>query len=132
MLTKYQIIFFSILLIILLSAGCSSDNKPSAAIAVEQYYQALVEKDENKMINLSCAAWEPDAKLMYDSFAAVNLTLDNLSCQQTGEDDKRLVSCSGVLIASYGAENLEIDIAERTYVVINEGGEWRVCGFQGE
>jgi hypothetical protein len=132
MLMKHRIIFISILLIMLLSAACSSDHELSAAIAVEQYYQALVEKNENKMIDLSCAAWEPDAKLMYDSFAAVDLSLDNLSCQQTEEGANRLVSCSGVLIASYGAENLEIDIAERTYIVVNEGGEWRVCGFQGD
>jgi len=121
-----------ILLFLIIISGCRIDQTSEAAQAAEQYYQALVKKDENAMINLSCSDWEADTKLMYDSFAAVELTLDNLSCQQTPKDEDFIVSCTGNLIASYGAEKLEIDIAERPLVVIEEGGEWRVCGYHGE
>jgi hypothetical protein len=107
----------------------SCNGSPSAARAVEGYYRALVAKDLNEMIGLSCAAWEEQARLEYDSFAAVQLELDNLVCQQAGgEGDQAQVTCTGSLIANYGAEQLEIDIEGRTFQVVNEGGEWRMCG----
>ena len=85
------------------------------------------------MINLSCAAWEQDTKMMFTSFAAVELTLEDLACQQDSLDGERAIgSCKGSLIANYGAEDLEIDIAERPFVVVKEGGEWRICGYQGD
>ena len=128
-----NLLYVSILLLFLIIiSGCRVDQTSEAAQAAEHYYQALVNKDENTMINLSCSDWESDTKLMYDSFAAVELTLENLACQQTPKDEHYIVSCSGNLIASYGAEKLEIDIAERPLVVIKEGGEWRVCGYHGE
>jgi hypothetical protein len=120
-----------LLLLLALSAcndGGGSTGEPQAA--VEGYMHALVDKDENRMINLSCAAWEAQARLDYNSFAAVELKLKNLECQQAGQaGEYTLVSCSGVMIASYGAEDLEIDVAERNYRVIQESGEWRMCGY---
>jgi len=109
-------------------AGCSSSG--SAADAVTGYLEALVARDHNRMSNLSCAAWEPQAKLEYDSFAAVKLNAKNLECKQTGQDqDYTLVTCTGTIIANYGAEDLQIDVAGRTYQVVQEGGEWRMCGY---
>jgi hypothetical protein len=119
------------LLMAALLAGCSSASKgDSAARAVEGYLQALAERDLNQVISQSCAAWEAQARLEYDSFAAVKLELKDVSCQATGEDQAyTLVACTGSIIANYGNEDLHIDVADQTFQVIQEGGDWRVCGY---
>jgi len=38
------------------------------------------------------------------------------------------VSCTGTITANYGNEVLEIDLSERTYQVVFEAGERRMCG----
>lgn len=122
----------SILLIILLtlSTACSG-NQDKAAQAVEAYFQALQQKDEIGMINRACAAWEADARTEYNSFAAVDITLNELSCQQSGTSgEMTLVACQGTLVASYGAEDLVLDFSERVFQVKQEGGEWRMCGYK--
>jgi hypothetical protein len=120
------------LLLLISLAGCSGGSTlPQAGSTVQSYLQALAAKDANKMMNLSCATWEPQAKVEYDSFAAVKLTTKDLACKETGKDGSAsLVSCSGSITANYGAEELPIDVAGQTYRVVQEGGEWRVCGYQ--
>jgi hypothetical protein len=122
-----------VLMIATMLAGCSSaGQKSGAAIAVETYLQALASRDLNQMISTTCADWESQARLEYDSFAAVKLELKDLSCQETGQEQSyTLVACSGTIIANYGAEDLQIDVADQTFQVIQEGGEWRVCGYLG-
>jgi hypothetical protein len=108
--------------------GCSPAG--SAADAVTGYLEALVARDLNRMTNLSCAAWEPQARLEFDSFAAVKLNTQDLGCKQVGQDQNyTLVTCTGSIIANYGAEDLQIDVAGRTYQVVQEGSEWRMCGY---
>jgi hypothetical protein len=131
---KTSNLFFCIawLLIIPFLASCNSpSNNDGAATAIETYLQALVERDFNKMANSSCAAWEAQAKVEFDSFSAVKLELNDLVCKDSGQDDDYiLVSCSGSIIANYGAEELEINIADRSYRAVQEGGEWRMCGYK--
>lgn len=114
------------------AAACGSTNQSQpAADAVTAYLEALVQKEENAMINQACAQWESQAKLEFDSFAAVKVALEGPGCSETGQDGSvTLVTCSGKIIASYGEEDLIIDLAERTYQVVNEGGEWRMCGYR--
>lgn len=119
-----------LLLTIAFLAGCGGGNGAGAAGVVEAYLQALAARDLNQMISNSCAAWEAQAKLEYDSFAAVKLELKDVSCQATGEDQGyTLVACRGSIIANYGNEDLQIDVANQTFQVIQEGGDWRVCGY---
>ena len=114
-------------------AACNPGTGQGASQAVETYLQALVARDQNKMIAASCASWESQAKVEYDSFAAVKLNLDHLQCQVSGQDDPfTLVTCTGSIIANYGAEDLKIDVAGRTYQAVQEGGEWRMCGYYGK
>ena len=121
--------FIIILLIAVLLAGCGGASD-SAAGAVEGYLSALAERNLNQMISHSCAAWEEQARLEYDSFAAVKLELKDVSCQATGQDQAyTLVTCNGAIIANYGNEDLQIDVADQTFQVVQEGGEWRVCGY---
>lgn len=121
----------SSLLMILLVACNTTAQTADAAKAVEGYLAALVERDLNQMINLSCADWEAQARVEYDSFAAVKLNLEDLQCQARGQDGEyTLIACTGSIIANYGAEDLQIDVANQTYRVRQEGGEWRMCGYQ--
>jgi hypothetical protein len=64
--------------------------------------------------------------------AAVRLESKILSCKSTGQEPAyTLVDCTGSIIANYGNEDLQIDVADQTFRVIQEGGDWRVCGYQG-
>lgn len=128
--THYRRITTWMFVLAVLLGACSSAQQGGAAEAVEGYLQALAERDLNQMIGASCAGWEAQARLEFDSFSAVKLELKDVSCQATGQEPPyTLVGCSGTIIANYGAEDLQIDVADQTFQVIQEGGEWRVCGY---
>ncbi len=117
--------------LLFLTACSGSIKADNPAAAVEAYDQALVSKDANKLSSLSCAAWEADAKTELDSFAAVSANLVDPNCQESGQDgDYTLVSCTGKIIANYNGEDLEINLGDRIYKAIQEGGEWRMCGYR--
>ena len=125
---KYLILGY--FLIVLLSS-CTPETSEDAPSAVIGYLESLVAMDENRMIHYSCGAWEEQARLEHKSFAAVKANLESPDCQLSGETNGfTLVKCTGKIIANYGAEDLEIDLAERTYRVIQEAGEWRMCGYE--
>lgn len=119
------VIIFSAL--ILLSACAASG--PDKAIAA--FWQALVSKDSAQVSSLSCAAYEPEAKTTLESFNAVETKLKDLSCSVISQEgDTASVSCSGSIIATYGSEDMTIDLAARTYTAKKEGGDWRMCGAE--
>ena len=126
--------FFHLFLPLLLGiplflAGCSP-SVTGPPNAVESYFEALAAKDQNKMINLSCTAWEAQARLEYDSFAAVDVTLEDVICTESDQaGDFTIVNCTGRLIASYGAEDLVIELSEHPIQAIQQEGEWRMCGY---
>ena len=125
-----SIVFFTVVLSLSLLWACSGDSG-GAAGAVEAYNQALVEGNEERLANLSCADWEADARNELASFAAVKVTLENMQCSETDQDgDTTLVACSGKIIANYGNEVLEINLEDLTYQVVLEGGDWRMCGYR--
>ena len=123
---------FLILILVILSnllAGCASRRDDAPAKAVEDYLNALVAKDSDRLTTLSCSDWEEDALLELDSFQAVTTRLDGLACTQTGTDgDTALVLCKGKIIATYNNEDQELDLSTRTYQVTQQGGDWLVCG----
>lgn len=126
--------FPSLAIIIVLFVGvilsaCASSSTPTGAI--ESYYQALVAKDRQKLIESSCADWEASAEFELVAFEAVEIDLEEMQCQPTGEDGKyTLVSCTGELIANYGDQAQTLDLSEFTYQVVEEGGDWRMCGYR--
>jgi hypothetical protein len=125
--------YFSILLILfiftLLLVACGGTKTTNSAPVVEKYLAALVAKDEAKLVSLSCGDWENNAVLELNSFQAVDASLEDVSCKETGsQGNSAFVNCSGKILASYGDENHEIDLSVRTYVMLNEGGQWLVCG----
>lgn len=128
---KILLIIGALPAVFMVVACSAADQGQPAAASVSAYLEALVQKDENAMINQACAEWEEQARLEFDSFAAVEVKLEGPGCLETGMDGSiTLVSCTGKLIASYGAEDLVIELNERTYQVLNEGGEWRMCGYR--
>lgn len=126
---NWYFVFLIILLFMLVSA--CNNNQNSASTSVEEYFNALVNRDENKLINYSCADWESDARSEFNSFSAVSVSLENLNCQETGQDEEfTVISCKGVITANYGNEVLEIHLEDQNYLSIFDAGEWRMCGYR--
>lgn len=128
---KFSLSVLAIILATLMLTACASGNDNAPAKAVEDYLNALVAKDADRLSTLSCGEWEDDALLELDSFQAVTARLEGLACEQTGTDgDTALVLCNGKIIATYDTEDQELDLSVRTYQVVQEGGEWLVCGVR--
>jgi outer membrane lipoprotein-sorting protein len=126
---------FSLILLLVFTSlavsACASNNDNPPVQAVEAYLNALVEKDANRLTTLACGEWEEEALLELDSFQAVSARLEGLACEQTGTDgDAALVLCNGNIVATYNNEDQQLDLSVRTYQVVQEGGEWLVCGTQ--
>jgi hypothetical protein len=115
----------------MLIAACASQGSTGASGAITTYIKSLVAKDANQLVNSSCSAWEANARQELRTFDAVTVTLQDLKCQEAGQDgETTLVSCSGKIVANYGNEVLEINLSDRDYQAITEGGEWRMCGYR--
>lgn len=128
---KFSLILLPILITAVFLTACATNNADAPARAVEDYLNALVAKDANRLSTLSCGEWEDDALLELDSFQAVTARLENVSCEQTGTDGATaLVLCNGNIVATYNDEDQELDLSVRTYQVVQEGGEWLVCGVR--
>ena len=125
----YRLAFLLVLAGLVLSAcGKAQDG---AAQAIEAYLKGVVSKNIDMTINQSCAAWEQQAQIEVDSFGAVTARLEGLSCKETGKDGaSSLVACQGKIILTYDQEDQEINLEDRIYKVVQEGGEWRMCGYQ--
>ena len=116
-------------LVSILAVGCSGGGGDAASVT-KAYLQALVDKNENTISDLSCADWEAQAKLEVESMQSVKAELKDVSCKVSGTDgDKTLVSCQGSIQFTYTNESQQLDLSQRTYEMAKEGGEWRVCGY---
>ena len=126
---KFFLILILVIVSILCLSACASKSSNGPTKAVEDYLNALVAKNSDRLTTLSCKDWENEALLELDSFQAVTTKLDGMSCAQTGTDgNTALVLCKGKIIATYNNENQELDLSTRTYQVIQQGGDWLVCG----
>jgi hypothetical protein len=114
----------------ILLTACGKAANP-AANAVEKYLTALVNKDANTLSALSCANWESSSLLELDSLQAVATRLENLSCVATStQGTTTRVVCQGKILATYNNEDQQFDLSVRTYQVVQQGGEYLVCGYQ--
>lgn len=123
-------IFITLFTFLLGSFAVSCTGQTSPASTVESYLDAIVAKDVVAATNLSCLAWEEDAYAEASSFETVDVRLEGVSCEviSSGEEYQR-VTCDGEIIANYGGEDQDILLASREFYVIEEGGEWRMCGY---
>jgi hypothetical protein len=111
-----------------LLTACSS-NTDAPAKAVEDYWNAIVAKDSERLPTLVCGDYEEEALTVLDSLQAVTARLEDVSCTQAGTDgEMALVDCTGKMILTYDTEDQEIDLSTFTYEVVQEGGDWLVCG----
>ncbi|MCC6568916.1 MAG: hypothetical protein IT315_06730 [Anaerolineales bacterium] len=124
-------ILLTLLLANSLLTACASSASDAPAKAVEEYLNALVAKDAARLPTLVCGDWEEDALIELDSLQAVNARLENVACSQTGtEGNFALVDCAGSIVLTYNNEDQNLDLALVTYQVVEESGEWLVCGKQ--
>lgn len=122
------ILILSLILAGILVSACAS-NADVPAQAVQDYLDALVNKEADKLPTLVCGEWEEDALIELDSFQAVTARLEDVSCSQTGTDgDTALILCTGNIVATYNNEDQKLDLSTRTYQVVEQGGDWLVCG----
>jgi hypothetical protein len=119
-----------LLLILLTLTGCA--QKSSAPGAVENYLKAKVASDENKLVSLSCKAWEAQAVQDAAAFKSVSAEIKDMSCQEKSQDGKyTLVTCDGTLVIQYrGEDPREQPLSGTTYLTVKEDGEWKMCGQQ--
>jgi hypothetical protein len=110
----------------LLTLACGGSVPPPSQL-VTQYLEARVRGDANAMITLSCPAWEPQARLEADSMRSRAPKLEGLACRDAGtEGGATLVACSGKIIANYGGESREVNLAERQFKLT----DGRMCGYK--
>ena len=129
-----QVLTLIFLLIPMLITGCSSTASSEAAgMAIEAYLEALIAKDPVEAVTLSCLAWEESARAEALSLEAVEVQLQGMACQASGEQGEfTIVDCDGVLIANYGGEDQTIELGDRSYLSVVEDGIWKMCGYAGE
>ena len=126
---RKSLVFLFVAIMATLITACSSSNGDAPVKAVEAYLNALVAKDADLLPTLVCGDWEEDALIELDSLQAVEARLDNVACTQTGTDGETvLVDCTGNIVATYNDEDQELDLSVRTYQVVQQGGDWLVCG----
>ena len=112
----------------ILFTACSS-NADAPAQAVETYWNTIVAKDAERLPTLVCGDYEEDALTVLDSLQAVTARLEDMACTQSGIDgETALVNCTGKMVLTYDTEDQEIDLSTFTYEVVEEGGDWLVCG----
>lgn len=92
----------------------------------------MVAKDRDAFVKTFCAGYEADAMTEFDSFGAVEATLDGVSCQSAGTDgDATLVTCTGSIAVTYqGEDNKVLALEDNVYRAVQEGGDWKMCGYQ--
>jgi len=117
------------LLSIALSACAGGQDAPAQTVLL--YQQALVDKNQEELISYACADWESQALLELDSFVSVETELVDATCQTVSEDgDTAKVTCDGAITATYNGEARDFSLSGRTYIVVNENGDWRLCGYE--
>lgn len=130
MVRKSRILLVVVLVSAISFSACAQAGDPGDV--VEKYLAALVAKDDIQAVNLSCAAWELDAKAEGAAFQGVEVTLDSAACSAIEEDgETATVACTGKIVFSYaGSEDQEMGLEVRSYLVALEDGGWKMCGYQ--
>lgn len=123
---------FAVLLIpFLILVACQGSPSQNPSKVVNDYLNALVEKDSAKLISFSCKNWENEAQKELDSFMNVGISLENVDCQVNSQSSaEAAVMCSGFIKLTYDTEIQKIDLSKRAYKLVLENNEWRVCGLK--
>ncbi len=126
-------ITFLLLIMSVLIAGCATDQTdPEApAKAIEAYLETRISKDSDIFSGTYCADFEATAITEFDSFGAVEATLEDMVCTVDSLDDgQATVTCAGNINVVYDGENNNtLDLARTPYSAVQEDGEWKMCGY---
>jgi len=129
MIKTFRLISLLMVLMVLMMTGCANVGKDVPASSVLAYWQAMAKKDSVALSSLTCADYEATALSTLDSFQAVETTLSDLECATVFQDGKTAeVTCQGSLEATYGAEVSSFDLSIYTYQMIQQSGDWLMCG----
>ena len=121
-------VFLSIMLLVVFLPGCGN-NQSLAAQSVEEYFQAIVEKNQDMLVSKVCTSYEPNAMMDFNTFAIVKTSLENFSCQTTTTNENGYdVKCQGSLRPNLGM-NWELSIYQRELSKLSKKTEtgWSVA-----
>jgi len=125
--------FILLITLTLVIAGCAQDSSdPKApANAVEKYLEARISKDAEAFQGTFCADFEFDALTEFDSFGAVESSLEDMTCEVSDlSEGSATVTCTGSVTVIYdGEDSNTLDLARFSYVATQEDGEWKMCGY---
>lgn len=135
--TRMLLLIFAALMLTACSGGDATTTASTpqaetddAVRAVERYLTAKVARDEATVRALLCADMEADLAREVAAFATVtDAQIENLTCTRSAGQDT--VTCTGEIVASYGADAEPTKFELSTYRVVQEDGEWKWCG-EGE
>ena len=119
-------------LILMIVACTTEQSDPQApAQAIEKYLTARISKDSEAFVGTFCAAFELDALTEFDSFGAVEATIEDMTCTTDNiSDGTANVTCSGSVTVVYdGEDNNTLDLGRFPYVAVQEDGAWKMCGY---
>lgn len=123
--------FYFLLILFIILAACQGNPSQDPSQVVNNYLEALIEKEPAKLISFSCKAWENEAQKELDSFMNVGISLENVDCKVRSQSSaEAAVLCSGFIKLTYDTEIQKIDLSKREYNLILENNEWRVCGLK--
>ena len=122
---RYWLLFTVHCLLFSLLTACGGTDGDAAARTVERYLEAKVAGDADTVQALLCSAMEQDLLRETQSFSSVSdAHIENMAC--TKADDRDIVTCTGTIVALYGAEQTDFQLS--SYAVVLEDGEWKWCG----
>lgn len=108
----------------LLAACQGQPTGPAPEQVVEDYLQAKISGDRETIQRLLCLEMEDRLEAEVSSFSAVSdVKIEGMACEPAGEG---LVRCQGKIVAAYGNEQTEFQLA--SYHVVEEDGAWKWCG----
>lgn len=112
-------------------SACAGNGNDAAIAAVENYMAAVEAQDADQILLYVTEDWSTMAVLEVDSFAAVSPIIHDLNCAVANQIENAVeITCEGYIETTYGNEQREIDLSNRTYTVIQEGGEWLVSDIK--
>ena len=129
-LTKFTPFCLAALSLLLAACGGGAADQSGAATTIEAYLEARVQQNVEQMTLLSCPEWEAQARLEAVSFQSMDATLDGVTCEPGGsQGGSTLVDCQGKIVTTYQGEVREWSVSDHPYVVVEQDGEWRMCGY---
>lgn len=124
------VILVSLSLLSIILSACGSSVEDGAGTAAKNYFQAIVDGDEERIATLSCSDWESSARGDVAAFVGVEARLEGVNCKPVSESEtEAVVECTGAIVATYNNEDSNFELKDKQLLVVEQSGEWLVCGY---